>query len=161
MVGCVEMGAEVNANDPAGGDSSTTPGQGGTGAEGAAQTPNQEAAAYRVKLREAEAERDRLAGVVAGMQRAAVEELAEKAGIKPKALWLSGVDLADLLVAEGEDGAGTIDRTKVDAAITTAREELGIEDPTKAGLRNHVVGTTEIDRSDTDAWEKAFSPGNV
>lgn len=147
------MGAEINADDPAGTDSGTTAGDGGKGA----QTPNHEAAAYRVKLREAEAERDRLAGVVAGMQRAAVEDIAAQAGLKPKALWASGVDLADLLVAEGEDDAGTVDRTKVDAAIMTAREELGIGD----NRFRTEIGKGEPIEEDLDSFESAFRPSDV
>jgi len=76
-----------------------------------------EAAGYRVKLREAEGERDRLAGVVESMQRAEAERLvtAIEAGYSPLAegsdLWRAGVELAELL-----DEDGQVDRTKLKAA---------------------------------------------
>jgi len=76
-----------------------------------------EAAGYRVKLREAEGERDRLAGVVESMQRAEAERLvtAIEAGYSPLAegsdLWRGGVELAELL-----DEDGQVDRTKLKAA---------------------------------------------
>ena len=76
-----------------------------------------EAAGHRIKAREAEAERDRLAGVVESMQRAEAERLvtAVEAGYSPLAegsdLWRGGVELAELL-----DEDGQVDRTKLKAA---------------------------------------------
>jgi len=76
-----------------------------------------EAAAHRIKAREAEAERDRLAGVVESMQRAEAERLvtAIEAGYSPLAegsdLWRGGVELSELL-----DEDGQVDRTKLKAA---------------------------------------------
>jgi len=80
-------------------------------------TANSEAAKYRRRLREAEAERDRLAGLVTGHQRAEVERMASS-GIGPAALadgadlWAAGVELAELL-----DDEDRIDADKV-AAVT-------------------------------------------
>jgi len=77
-----------------------------------------EAASYRVKLREAEGERDRLAGVVESMQRAEAERLvtdAVEAGYRHLAegsdLWRGGVELSELL-----DEDGQLDRGKLKAA---------------------------------------------
>ena len=76
-----------------------------------------EAAGYRVKLREAEAGRDRLAGVVESMQRTEAERLVTdlEAGYSPLAegsdLWRGGVELSELL-----DEDGQVDRTKLKAA---------------------------------------------
>jgi len=76
-----------------------------------------EAAGHRIKAREAEAERDRLAGVVEAMQRAEAERLvtAVEAGYSPLAegsdLWRGGVELSELL-----DEDGQVDRTKLKAA---------------------------------------------
>jgi hypothetical protein len=77
-----------------------------------------EAAGYRVKLRETEGERDRLAGVVESMQRAEAERLVTdvvEAGYRHLAvgsdLWRGGVELSELL-----DEDGQLDRTKLKAA---------------------------------------------
>jgi len=77
-----------------------------------------EAAGYRVKLREAEAGRDRLAGVVESMQRAEAERLVTdvvEAGYRHLAvgsdLWRGGVELSELL-----DEDGQLDRAKLKAA---------------------------------------------
>ena len=82
-----------------------------------------EAAKYRRRLREAEAQRDQLAGQVEAMQRAEVERLAEADGLKPAALW-AGAELAGLLADDG-----TVDGARVSAAIEAAREQLGIPAP--------------------------------
>lgn len=82
-----------------------------------------EAAKYRRRLREAEAQRDQLAGQVEAMQRAEVERLATADGLKPAALW-AGAELAGLLADDG-----TVDGAKVSAAIEAAREQLGIPAP--------------------------------
>ncbi len=79
-------------------------------------TPNAEAAKYRRRLREAEADRDRLAGLVTGHQRTEVERLASSgAGAAALAdgadLWAAGVELGDLL-----DEDGGVDAAKVAAA---------------------------------------------
>ena len=85
-----------------------------------------EAAGHRIKAREAEAERDRLAGVVESMQRAEAERLvtAVEAGYSPLAegsdLWRGGVELAELL-----DDGGNLDREKLNAA----RDRVAAEHP--------------------------------
>jgi hypothetical protein len=85
-----------------------------------------EAASYRVKLREAEGERDRLAGVVEGMQREEVERFAATgmgALSSGADIWAAGVTLADL---RGEDGS--LDPSKLKAArdrVLTERPHWG------------------------------------
>lgn len=86
--------------------------------------PGREAAKYRRRLRDAEAERDQLAEQIVAWQRAEVERQATAGGLKPAALWASGTELAGLL---GDDG--TVDESKVSAAISGARESLGIPKP--------------------------------
>lgn len=77
-----------------------------------------EAASYRRKLRDAETEVARLAGIAEGYQRTAVEQLAEQG---PRALasgadlWAVGTDLASLL-----DEQGRPDAAKVAEAVGTA-----------------------------------------
>ena len=58
------------------------------------------------------------------MQRAEVDRLAVGADLRPAALWASGPELADLLSDDG-----TVDAAKVAAAISAARETLGIAPP--------------------------------
>lgn len=88
-----------------------------------------EAAKYRRRLRDTEAERDALSERVASLQRAEAERMAAATLAKPAGLWATGTDLADLL---GEDG--NIDASKVTTAATAARDELGLA-PKRA---NHV-----------------------
>ncbi len=88
-------------------------------------TGNREAAKYRRRLRDTEAERDQLAQRVESMQRTEVERLAAVALLKePRALWAAGTELADLLAEDG-----TVDPEKVTAAIKHTREHLGIAAP--------------------------------
>lgn len=91
---------------------------------GAGDGPGREAAKYRRRLRDVEAERDALKATVESLQRAEVDRLAAGADLRPAALWASGPELADLL---GDDG--TVDQGKVAAAIAAARETLGIAPP--------------------------------
>jgi hypothetical protein len=85
--------------------------------------PGREAAKYRRRLRDVEAERDALKATVESLQRAEADRLATADGLKPAALW-SSAELGDLL---GDDG--TVDAARVSAAIATAREQLGIAPP--------------------------------
>lgn len=85
---------------------------------------NSEAAKWRRRLRDAEAERDALTERLAGLQRAEAERLAGEHIAKSSALWAAGVDLADLLTDEGQ-----VDPEKVAAAAAQARDTLGVEAP--------------------------------
>lgn len=85
--------------------------------------PGREAAKYRRRLRDVEAERDALKATVAALQRAEVDRLATADGLKPAALW-SSAELTDLLAEDG-----TVDQGMVAAAIAAARETLGIAPP--------------------------------
>lgn len=82
-----------------------------------------EAARYRRRLRDVEAERDGLLAQLEAMRRAEVGRLVTEQRVwqmKPAALWAAGTDLAALLT---EDGA--VDPVKVAAAIAVAGETLG------------------------------------
>jgi hypothetical protein len=80
----------------------------------AEETPSGEAARYRTKLRETEAERDQLAEQLAGMRRTEAERLASTALSKGGDVWLDGADVGDLL-----DGDGHVDPEKVAAAAAS------------------------------------------
>lgn len=110
---------------------------------------NQEAARYRRRLRETEAERDQLADRLEAMQRAEVERLAGTAQVKPAALWASGAQLADLLTE-----TGTVDPAKVATAAKTARTELGLAPP-RPGTYVPTEGRNP-DTSKSSGWAAAF-----
>ncbi len=69
-----------------------------------------EAARYRRALRDAETERDGLRGRLETLQRAEVERLAtgDDGLARADDLWLSGVDLAELLDADGNVDPGRV-----------------------------------------------------
>ena len=87
------------------------PGEGDTLREPAGG--DREAARYRRRLREAETQRDALAGTLARLQSADVERLAGEHLAVPGDLFTFGTALADVL---GEDGS--VDAEKVTAATT-------------------------------------------
>lgn len=81
-----------------------------------------EAAKYRRRLREVEAERDRLAEQVQALQQAEIERLSyDKYYVKGAAIWAGGYTVSDLI---GEDGRP--DETKVAAAAADVAERFGI-----------------------------------
>ena len=75
-----------------------------------------EAASHRTKARAAEAERDKLAGLVTSMQRNEVERLAEQKMASAEDLW-SRVELAELLDADGAIDYARVTET-VDRILT-------------------------------------------
>lgn len=90
-------------------------------------TPNREAAKYRRRLREAETERDTLAGRVETLQRREVERHAADRLAQPSDLFtVAGVALPELL-----DDAGDVDPGKVDEAVQTLLSD-------RPGLSRHV-----------------------
>jgi hypothetical protein len=74
--------------------------------------PNAEAARYRTRLRETEAERDSIAGRLTGDQRAEAERLASARLSKASDVWLEGADIAELLDDDVE-----VDADKVAAQV--------------------------------------------
>lgn len=154
------MGAESFTETVADANAATTvdgdPGapEGGTDPK---ETPNQEAARHRVRAKDAEAERDALAGVVEGLRTSIINDRADAAGINPALLWASGVTVADLLADEGSDGAGLVDTTKVDAAIEAARDKFGIPAPPGAG-HNPMLGVDQVEPEPKVDFADAFKP---
>jgi hypothetical protein len=104
-------------------------GEGETGADDpdteneADDRQGREAAKFRRRLRAVEAERDQLAQQVQALQRQEIERQAAAAQLQPAALW-TAAELADLLT-----DSGTVDGERVDAAITAARQLLGVPPP--------------------------------
>ncbi|OBA87128.1 hypothetical protein A5642_20550 [Mycolicibacterium mucogenicum] len=87
---------------------------------------NREAAKYRRKLRETEAERDTLVQRLESMQRAEAERLAGEHLAKGVALWLGDTALADLL-----NGDGNVDPDKVAHRASQVRDEFGLYPPNR------------------------------
>src|SRR5690606_14299561 len=81
-----------------------------------------EAAKYRRRLREVEAERDRLAAQLEAFQRGEIARLAyENYNVKGGALWAAGYTVADLV-----DEGGRPDEAKVREAANATAEKFGI-----------------------------------
>lgn len=113
---------------------------------------NGEAAKYRRKLRETETERDQATAQLDVLRRAEVERVAAGTLKTPSALWAAGIEVADLLAADG-----TVDRDKVHAASVDAAERLGLARPVGP---NHVPSEGAIpDAPRGDPWASAFRPG--
>ena len=79
---------------------------------------NREAARYRTRLREVEAERDQLLGVVTGYRRSEVEKAAEDAGlVRGSDLFDLGANMDDLMTD------GTVDPEKVGGAVAAVLKD--------------------------------------
>jgi hypothetical protein len=113
---------------------------------------NAEAAKWRRRLRETQAELEKTAAQLDAVHRQQVELMLADTGVKPAAVW-TVTDVAELL---GDDGA--IDTEKVTAAVETARERFGIP---KRATGNHVpgVGNQPSVLPKGDTWTQAFAPG--
>ncbi|HIW69677.1 MAG TPA: hypothetical protein H9878_16450 [Candidatus Dietzia merdigallinarum] len=115
----------------------------------ATENPNAEAAKYRHRAKEAEAERDALAEKVTTLRRAAVEDRLKTHRVPPAGFWASGIEIDALL-----DDDGQLDDEAIKAAADKAVEELGLE---RTGQMRPVPseGFSHPGRS-TPSWEAAF-----
>lgn len=91
-----------------------------------------EAARYRRRLRDVEAQRDALADRLETLQRREIERLAAQIVEKGAAVWLGGAAVEDFL-----DNDGEIDPDKVAQTAEHMRNLFGVARATKR-LRNHV-----------------------
>lgn len=113
--------------------------------------PNDEAARFRRRLRDTEADRDRLAASVESLQRQRVEQILADTNVTPAALW-KVTDVGHLV-----DDDGTVDPDKVAAAITSARDQFGIT-PTPKGNYVPGVGNQPAGMPKGDLFTEAFRP---
>lgn len=121
--------------------------------EAADTKASKEAAKYRRQLRAAESERDGLAARLESVQRSQIDAQVVATGIKPAALWASGVDIADLLAEDG-----TVDSERVADAVTGVREQFGIQTSRPyRGIKGLQSGASSSVPA-TNNWCKAFSP---
>jgi len=111
-----------------------------------------EAARYRRRLREAEAQRDALAQQLEALQRQMVERIIQReCHGKPAGLWASGVTVADLI---GEDG--TVDPDKVKAAWENAVEMLGLNTRINDGAYVPSEGRNVTSPPSAPSWQEAL-----
>jgi len=117
-----------------------------------------EAARYRRRLRDTEAERDQLRGRVEHLQRGEIERLAAGRLTDPADIWRDGAQLADLTNDDGH-----IDPAKVNAtldALLKAHGHWGIQQsytaPPRQGSLRSGASTPAAPRR--DAFTKAFAP---
>lgn len=120
----------------------------------AQDSSNAEAAKWRKRLRETEAERDELREQVEALQRQQVDQLVTAAGLKPAAVWKT-TELAALL---GDDG--TVSADLVTAAVERARDELGVQPLGKGGAPVPGIGARPEHKPQTpdQAFKEAFAP---
>jgi len=105
-----------------------------------------ESAGYRERATTAEA-------AVAALQQQHAERLIDAAGVKPAAVF-AVTELADLLAEDG-----TVDAEKVTAAITRARQELGVTGRPQPLLpRGGLTSGTGAPQSTPNRWQSAFAP---
>lgn len=133
----------------------TPPAEQDEGQETRAGSPEaREAAKYRKRLREVEAENTALKEQLTALRRAEVERLT---GLpKPAALWAAGTELEDLL-----DDAGVVDPAKVAAAVEVARETLGMTlPPAPSAWGQGNVGISIHESARGTRFEDAFAPSS-
>lgn len=125
-----------------------------TDTEGTPTDPKaaKEAARYRRQLRAAESERDALAEQVTALRRAAVEDRVKAQKVPVEGFWASGVQLEDMLNADGQ-----LDDEAIKAAADKAVVELGLE---RVGVHMRPVPSEGRTTSPGGAqsWESAFTP---
>ena len=135
MVQCGEDRADDHADDHAD--------------DGAQDGPGREAAKYRRRLRDTEAERDTLAGRVETLQRAEAERLAADVLADPADLWLTGTDLETVLT----DGMIDADKVTARAAeITGTRPGLAVPPIDLGQGARGGAGTSPV------TWTQALQP---
>lgn len=112
-----------------------------------APNPNAEAAKYRRRLRNTEAQLEAAQGRLIATQTALAEELARTVGrIEPAAIWAAGVELDDLL-----DDTGAVDPEKVINASDQTASLLKIARRPKPDPMQGYTGGIPA-----DTWETAF-----
>ena len=113
---------------------------------------SREAARYRRKLRETEAERDTLTGRLEAMQRAEAERVAGEHLDKAEALWASGAELADLL-----DEDGNVSAEKVATVAAELVERLGVREVPNGPTIPNQGRVPDVPATDV-GFSRAFAP---
>ncbi|OBK27698.1 hypothetical protein A5634_22285 [Mycobacterium asiaticum] len=145
-----ETGPEPTLDDPAA--------DGGESADGEPGEPqgdhggNREAR-YRVRAREAEAERDALREQLASARREGIDEALAAAGLRPALFDAAGLEVDDFL---GEDGR--VDRAAAVEAARSAAADLGVDGTPRRPAPNPIAGTpsAHAPAGGRAAWDTAF-----
>ena len=104
------------------------------------ESGNEEAAKYRRRLREAEAERDQLAEQIQALRRAEVQRQVADRLDDPSDLWRAGVELDELLDQDGGIEQGKVDEA---AAAVTAEHPGWAKRPEVSGVDEDQGKTSE------------------
>lgn len=112
---------------------------------------SREAARYRRQLRDVEGERDALRAQLDAIRRVEVDAQVARLGVKPAAVWASGVTLADVVAEDG-----TVDADRVAAAVAAARERFGLK--TQRRIRGFKSGLGAAGAGVSNSWQSAFAP---
>lgn len=118
-------------------------------------SPGSEAAKYRVRLREAEHQRDDALERVARLQRAAVDEVLSETGIDARLLDAAGHAVEDFVTDDG-----LVDRPRLAEVASAVADEFGVSKPRRP-QPNPLAGTTggAAGSSGRAAWDAAFTLG--
>lgn len=117
------------------------------------ESPNAEAAKWRRRLRETEAERDLLRSQVETMQRTEVDRIVrQQVDWSPAVLWEAGLTV-DMVTAED----GTIDTAKVETAVRNTEDRLGLR-PRVGYSVDHSKTTDGMRDIGANPWQEAFQP---
>lgn len=112
--------------------------------------PNREAAKYRRRLRDTEAERDDLAAQVDALRRQIVDDAVSRTGVPSEAFW-STSELGDML-----DDDGNVDLERVTAQAEDVRKRFSIA---RLPAPNKAQGSSASGpppESETQRWQSAF-----
>jgi hypothetical protein len=115
---------------------------------------HRQAAKWRKRSRELEAEVSALTDTITGLRRERAEGIAEQFGVKPAALW--ACTALEALLADD----GTIDRDKVREAVNNAAEALGVKPKPTGGLHIPQEGRIPAPpiQNGRTRWDDAFKP---
>lgn len=114
--------------------------------------PSREAAKYRKRLRETEAERDTLSETVNGLRRQLATAALADVLAKPEALWsVAGVEVADYFA---EDGQLDVDRLRAAGKAAVAEHGLASYRRFQGGSDGGPRDTAPLKE---DPWQKAAS----
>lgn len=132
-------------------DNETSDSAGPAGGDEDTKSVSAEAAKYRRRLREAQAELKSVTERLDTVQRQQVESMITESNVKPDAVWAT-TEIGELLAEDG-----SVDAQKVADAVIAAREKFGIGSPPKGthvpGLGNQPGATPK-----SDTWRDAFAP---
>lgn len=142
-------------SDPIGGRANTTTNSDADDQGGASdiEKARREAARYRTRLRDAEAERDTLRDRLTGQQQAIIDRACAAARLTDMHITAAGINLENLVDA----GTGLLDVDRLMRTVDTARREFGVG---RAPAPNRQQGSSSghHGQSAAAAFAEAFTP---